>query len=231
PMSTTTTAPPEAPRLPPPVQMLGVFHGMRIGQAVYALAALGVADVVAERPCTVPEVAQRVGADADALARVLRAAAAAGVFALQPDGTVALTPLARLLVRDADDSLRDLALLHGELFWEPYGAIVDSVRSGRPAAEAALGTSFFRHLEQQPEQAAIFDRAMTQLSGAVNSLLLHTLDVSRHRRIADVAGGRGHPLAELLARNPAADGVLPDLAPVGDAASDRLAERGRRHRV
>src|SRR5690606_23425864 len=106
PMSTTTTAPPEAPRLPPPVQMLGVFHGMRIGQAVYALAALGVAAVVAERPCTVPEVAQRVGADADALARVLRAAAAAGVFALQPDGTVALTPLARLLVRDADDSLR-----------------------------------------------------------------------------------------------------------------------------
>lgn len=230
-MSTTTTAPPEAPRLPPPVQLFGLFHGMRIGQAVYALAALGVADFVVDGPYTVAELADKVGADAQALQRVLRAAAAAGVFALEPDGTVAMTPMARLLVRDADDSLRDLALLHGDLFWEPFGAIVDSVRSGRPAAEAVFGTSFFRHLEQHPERAAVFDRAMTQLSGALNGWLLHSLDVSRFQRIADVGGGRGHFLAELLARNPAAEGVLLDRAPVIAGARELLAERGLAERV
>lgn len=230
-MTHAPSAAPAAPTLPPPVQLFGLFHGMRIGQAVYALARLGVADLLTDGPRPVEELAAAVGADPGALQRVLRCAAAVGVFAAEPDGSYALTPMGALLRQGTADSLRDLALLHGELFWAPFGAILDAVRTGRPVADHVFGAPFFAHLEDDPEAEGVFDRAMTQLSTALNGWLLSGIEVGRFRRIADVGGGRGHFLAELLARNPDATGVLLDREPVIEGAGDLLAERGLADRV
>ena len=66
-----------------------------MAQAVYVAAQLGIADVLAiEGPRSAGDLAERVGADPDALFRVLRALAGVGVFTERTDGTFALNPLA-----------------------------------------------------------------------------------------------------------------------------------------
>lgn len=82
-------------------------------QAIHAAAELGVADALADRPRTGAELAARVGADEQALRRLLRLLISHGIFTERRDGRYALTPMARALRRDADVSLRDAALFFG----------------------------------------------------------------------------------------------------------------------
>jgi hypothetical protein len=66
----------------------------QIGHVIHALAELSVADALASGPRTVADLATTVRCDESALYRVLRCAAAYGVFTEQQDGTFAMTPLA-----------------------------------------------------------------------------------------------------------------------------------------
>jgi methyltransferase family protein len=62
-----------------------------ISHCLHVVAELGIADHLDDAPATATELASAVGADADALARVLRVLAADGVFA-QQDGAFTHTP-------------------------------------------------------------------------------------------------------------------------------------------
>ena len=53
-----------AHELPPPVRMIELLGGFRISQALYAAAALGVADQLVAGPAPVKALAERVGAHA-----------------------------------------------------------------------------------------------------------------------------------------------------------------------
>ena len=72
-----------------------------VSQAVYAAAELGIADALARGPLPLNELANRVGADADALKRLMRALIGRGVFRQHRDGRYDLTPLAETLRSDA----------------------------------------------------------------------------------------------------------------------------------
>jgi hypothetical protein len=56
---------------PPPVRMVELLGGFRISQALYAAAALGVADQIVAGPAPVKALAERVGAHAPSLHRLL----------------------------------------------------------------------------------------------------------------------------------------------------------------
>src|SRR6476661_294500 len=73
------------------------------------LAELGVADVLAEGPKTADEIATRLGLDADALHRVLRAAAVEGLVKLDGRGRFKLTRVGQPLRSDSPHTLRDWA--------------------------------------------------------------------------------------------------------------------------
>jgi hypothetical protein len=207
--------------LPPPVQLLMLTHGKRISQVVYAVAKLGVADLLAEGPLPVEELAEAAGVFPEPLYRVLRVAAGAGVLAEPSLRTFALTPVGAGLRTGVPGSMRDMVLLNGEEeSWRPYGEILHTVRTGQPAFEHIYGVGFFEHLRQHPEIAAIFDGAMTQMSKVTGKVLAHQGDFSRFAEIADVGGGRGHFLADVLATVDSARGVLVDQAAVVEGAAD-----------
>ena len=63
-------------------------------QAITVAAELGVADALADGPLPIDELAARVGADADALRRLLRALIGRGVFRRRLDGRYELNSLA-----------------------------------------------------------------------------------------------------------------------------------------
>ncbi|WP_406865322.1 methyltransferase [Streptomyces sp. HUAS MG47] len=218
--------------LPPHVRLLLLTDGKRISRVLHVVAELGVADELAGGPLTVAELAERTDAHADSLGRVLRVAAAFGVFTEEADGRYALNEVGSCLRSGLPGGQRDMVLYNGdEMLWRSYGQLMHTVRTGEPAFEAAYGHTFFEHLEQDPRAGALFDRAMTGMSRATARMLLDGYEFGQYGRIADVGGGRGLFLAELLARHPEARGTLVDRPSVVAEADKSFEEAGVADRV
>ena len=64
---------------PPPAQMILLLGGFRISQALYAAAALGVADQLMAGPAPAEALAEHAGAHSPSLRRLLRTLAGVGV--------------------------------------------------------------------------------------------------------------------------------------------------------
>lgn len=201
--------------------------GLRLAAVVSTLAELEVAELLAPGPLPVGEIAGRCDADPDALYRVLRMAAAFGVFVETEPGVFAGTPLSDPLRAGVAYSLRPLVDYSAKPFVAgPYSRLLHSVRTGQPA------TDFWAHLRQHPEDEAFFDRMMTELGQWETERHLDVIRPERFGVVADIGGGHGHFLSAALLRAPAARGILVDrpevlggqAAPLGQAGVDDRVE-------
>ena len=213
--------------VPPPVSMMGLITGYWVSQAVGVVALLGVADQLGEGPRGSDELARAVGADPQALYRVLRLLASLGVFAEVAPDSFALTPLGETLRSDAPGTVRNFAITEtAPGHWLPWGRLPESVRSGQPMAREALGMELFDWYAQNPEEAGFFNAAMGNLSALAASELVRVYDFSAVRTVADVGGAHGVLLTAVLRANPAAGGILFDLPHVIATAGDAIAAEG-----
>ncbi|QMU69588.1 methyltransferase [Streptacidiphilus sp. P02-A3a] len=208
--------------------LFGVLTGGWIAQALFALAKLGVPELLAAGPRPADEIAEATGADRRAVRRVLTAVTAAGLFRETAPGTFALTPVTRLLCADAVRSSRPSAILFGEEVHQSFGAIMHTMRTGEPAFEQLYGKGFYDYLSDDPELSAVFSAAMG--NAAVPSALAGC-DLSGLGTLVDVGGGDGGLLTRVLTRYPRARGVLVDLPEAVDQARIRLAGSGLDQRV
>ena len=195
-------------------------------RCLHVIAALGVADHIGEGAESPEALARAVGAHPQALARVLRALAAHGVFE-EIAGSFRHSAASRLLRSDHPQSLRAFVGMMGMgVHWEAYGKLVHSVRTGESAMACIAPGGTFRYFADHPEEARLFDEAMTAKSHEQIESVLRVYDFSAFKRIADIGGGRGHLLRAVLAANPGASGVLFDLPHVIEAlASSPSSER------
>ncbi|MFI9403521.1 methyltransferase [Nocardia sp. NPDC052316] len=242
---------PEHPRMPPPALVravelvrnglsvayrklvpgqLAVMELLAAGwltQAIHAAAELGIADALADGPRSGAELARTVGADEDALHRLLRLLISHGIFTRRRDGRYALTSMARALQRDSDVTLRDAALFFGSpIHRDNWSHLVDAVRTGKPVGEALHGMSFFEHARTDRELGTLFDNAMTSIGSLSLTPLLAAYDFGTFDTLVDVGGGEGALLTEILRRAPRSTGILFDLPEVLASAPGRLAELG-----
>ena len=79
--------------------MMEMIVATWMSQAITVAAQLGVADALADGPLPIDELAARVGADADALRRLLRALISRGIFRRRHDGVMSSIPLPAPCVR------------------------------------------------------------------------------------------------------------------------------------
>src|SRR4051812_2068752 len=213
--------------LPPPAAMMGLITGYWVSQAVGVVAQLGVADQLAQGPRGSDQLAKDVGADPQALYRVLRLLASLGIFTEVAPRTFGLTPLGDTLRSDAPGSVRNFAITEtAPGHWLPWGQLSDSVRSGRPMARAALGMELFDWYAENPEEAGYFNAAMGNLSALAASELVRVYDVSTVRTVADIGGAHGVLLAAILRANPSARGILFDLPHVIATAEAAIEAEG-----
>ena len=188
-------------------------------QAIHVAARLGLADFVTAGPKTVVELASATGTNGTSLARLLRALTSLGVFAEDTSGRYGQTPLSEALRADHPESIRPFALMLGARFiWGPVGWLDESIRTGQVAFERVHSARFFKHLAENPEDAAVFNAAMSSMPSYIAGIV-ETYDFSKFRRIVDVGGGHGALLAAILEANPDARGVLQDLPNVVAGAS------------
>src|SRR5580704_10254828 len=150
---------------PPAAKMMHLLAGAHVTGAVSCVAQLGIADLLEAGPKTAAELAGQIKADAAALYRLMRATASVGVFAEGPDGKFSQTPTSAVLRSDANPSLRALAIMNGrEWHGRGWEQLEYCVRTGKQAMERVYGMPVFEYLTQHPDEAQIFNDAMTAFS-------------------------------------------------------------------
>lgn len=232
-----TTLPSQSPAVqpnlivPPPMQMMQMITAYWVSQSIYAAARLGIADQLKTGPRSYLELATLTGAHAPSLYRLLRALASVGVFAETEAGLFTLTPLSHCLRSDVPESVRDASIMVGDPeHYSSWGNILHSVQTGQSGFENIYGKNVFEYYAENPEPAAVFDRAMTSFSSVEIAAVIAEFDFSGIRTLVDVAGGHGRLLLAILDANPTMQGILFDQPDVIDRAKPQVVAQAASNR-
>lgn len=202
----------DKPAAPPAIVLRQLAFVMRASRALYAAAELNIADHLAAGPMTSEELAARAGVNPPAMRRLMRALVAHGVFEEPSVDRFALNVAGELLRRDVAGSQRAGVLFTaGAMRWELWSDFLECVRTGNAAIERAFGQTIFERHAENVEEARLFREAMAGFAAALSAPLMAGYDFGRFSRPADIGGGTGRLIADILAAHPRASGILFDL--------------------
>lgn len=185
----------------------------RITAVIYAAVKLDLAEAIGGEAKSVAELARLVFADKSALRRLLVALTTLGLCTQAAGDRFGITDLGRQLDQTADPSFKDWVLFESEMLAQSWSGLVDSIRSGKSAAElrgeeddryAATGNA--------PEWTRRFNAAMVSLTRSLVPKIVAANDFTAARAIMDVGGGTGELISGVLQRNAHLEGVAFDLA-------------------
>jgi SAM-dependent methyltransferase len=207
-------------------RLLEAITSSWISQAIYVAAELQIADLLAEGPRTSGDLAAATRTHAPSLHRLLRALATLDICRQREDEAFEITPLGALLAKGSPESLRSWTLWWGAHLGPVWRNLLYSVRTGKSARALLTATEGFKHLERDPEAAALFNQAIVELTRLACASIVRSYDFSPFQRIVDVGGGYGELLAAILQANPAVRGVLFDLPHAIDGAKQHFQKAG-----
>jgi hypothetical protein len=188
-----------------------LLRGFQVSRMLRLVADFGVADRIArDGVASIDDLAAACGVLPGPLTRVLRALASLRIFQVTADLKVSHTPRSLLLRTDAPGSMH-----HAARFWTAPGSWkawgeLDAAMSGGSPHEAAWHMDRFAYLRQHPDEARAFDSMMANFPDNRHAAMAEAHDFSGARLIADIGGGNGAALRHILARFPAARGVVFD---------------------
>jgi len=207
--------------------VLRMIWGVHMSRAVYVVAALGIAELLAGGAMTAAQLAQATQAHEQSLYRVLRLLASLGVLTEHEDRSFTLTILGERLRADVPASMRSWAMLvdcgGGMRSFEP---IIETVKTGEPGLDIAYGSGLFEFLAAHPDQAQQFQAAMSERTAALAPSVAAGYDFSAMRTVADIGGGKGTLLAAILRAHGHLRGILFDLPSVAADAAALLQAEG-----
>jgi hypothetical protein len=213
------TAQPQTP--PAHVGILQIINGAHVAGAVSCLAQLGIPDLVEAGPKSADELAQQIGADPEALYRLMRATASVGVLSEGRGGKFSQTPMSAVLRSDATPTLRSFAMMAGrEWHGRGWSHLEHCVRTGKQALSDIYGAHIFEFLKQHPAEGQIFNDAMTELSMIDGPAVAEAYNFEGIGSIVDVGGGHGLLLATILKKNPHLRGTLYEMPHVVESAAN-----------
>jgi hypothetical protein len=197
--------------------------------AIRVAATLRLADHIAAGTHATEALATAVGADPDALGRLMAHLVTAGVLT----STNTLTPLGEQLRDDHPGGLRawldlDGAIGHAEL---SFVELLHSVRTGEPAFPRHFGRPYWEDLAAAPERSASFDALMGARLVADAPEVAGAYPWGGLGHVVDVGGGDGSLLIAILRAHGGLRGTVFDLpGPVARAAR-AIADAGLDHRA
>jgi hypothetical protein len=198
------------------------------GKALAVMTELQIPDHLHAGPRTAADLAAEVGADADALDRLLAFLVACGLLGRTRDGRYENNATSDVLRADHPETVREWVRFSGAGWeWEIWNQLHHSVMTGESGTVAAHGKPYFEYVNDvNPDAGKTFNRALAQLGAIMAPLIVDGYDFSRAGRVCDVGGGSGVLLAEVLRQHPATRGVLFELDALHADARSALAARG-----
>ncbi|MFI0407406.1 methyltransferase [Actinomadura sp. 3N508] len=221
----------DAAAFPPSVLLLAPLLQMMAAKTLYAAAELGIADLLATRPRSTAELAERTGTDAPSLRRLLHALTGQGILTQTGTDRYALTESGQPLRTDAPDSIRSTLLMAcGPETSRSWDRLVPSLRTGTPGWDLAHGMSWTEYYARNPGRAMIFNRSQAEHTRDAAPGILAAADLKRFREVVDIGGGDGTLLTHILRAHDDLNGVLFDVRTGLADADATLAAAGVRER-
>jgi hypothetical protein len=212
---------------PPDVALVQLIFGKGIAMALTVAAKLRIADLLAEGPKTIAELAASTKTHAPSLYRVLRALASVDVFTEQADGRFTLTPMGEYLRTGVKGSLRGIADYCGsDWSWRAWGRLLESVQTGRTAFDSVFGEPVFEYLGKHPDESAVFNEGMTGFSSNIAPAVAEAYNFADFKTIVDVGGGHGMLLNTILQAYPGVNGIVFDSPHVVVGAEEAICAAG-----
>jgi hypothetical protein len=116
--------------------------------------------------------------------------------------------------------------LFGGITDKAWSDLLYSVETGEPAFQRVFGTDSFSYMAQHPDEAANFDKAMSDFTRQIAVAVAANYDFSNFHTIVDVGGGNGTLLVGILSANPSLRGILFEQPHVADRAQEFIRAAG-----
>ncbi|HEY1674986.1 MAG TPA: methyltransferase [Streptosporangiaceae bacterium] len=209
-------------------QVLGPLMDLVTPMALRVAATLRLADFMPDDGtgdgAVLGDLAERAGADPEALTRMLRHLVQHGIFTEPRPGQFAANQPAALLRTGQPGAVwLDLDGFGGRMDLA-FTGLAHTVRTGEPAWEQVFGQPFWAYLDANPAISASFDATMAVDAGSAP--VADGYDWTTVRHVADIGGGTGTLIAEVLRHNPQLRGTLADLPETAARARQYLAGLG-----
>ena len=174
---------------PPHVQLAIMSREYVVSRAIHAIANLGIADHMSEKPIAVQDLARLTSTVPDLLGRVLNFLSAYGLFIKNGDA-YALTALSAPLRQDHPNSIKDVLSMVDESWWQAFAHLETSLKSGTPAFTHQHGRDFFNFLNNSPEQKARFQKGIRKLSAYDDTSICQAFNFGQFKSLVDIGAGQ-----------------------------------------
>ena len=209
-----------------PAVLLEMIGASWMSKVIAVAAELRIADQLAAGAKSVGALAAATQCHPPSLHRLLRALASLDLCRELEDGKFALTPFGELLRADADQAVASWAVWWGKHHWPTWGNLLHSVKTGDSARNLATGQQGYAYIANDPSAAAVFNRAMVEVTRLIADDVVRVLDFSRATHAVDVGGGHGVLLTAVLRAHPNMRGTLFDLPHALEGAGALLSDAG-----
>ncbi len=207
-------------------------NGLQRTKLAGVLVTSGLADALGDRWRTPSELADELGLEHDATARLLGAGAASRLLRFDARRGVRLSRLGGPLRRDHPHTIASwAAYVAAPTNGRAYEELAAQVRTGSEPSghRRAFGNSIGEHFG--PDEGARFGAAMRELTAVDTGALALAYPWPRRGVVCDVAGGIGSMLGAILRRRSHARGVLIDSPEIAEQGREYLASIGVGDRV
>lgn len=206
--------------------LLSLIDGHRVTAVIYTATRLGISDFLLEGPKSAAELACLTDTHERSLTRLMRTLVKLSICAEAPDGRFELTEAGTHLASGSKRSLKAFALLEGGLIRQAWDELIESIRTGKTAAELA-GHTVQEHFENTAKNSAgLFNEAMVSITRMAVSDVLAAYDFSEIRTLMDVGGGLGELMIAILKEYPSMRGIVFDLPLSSERAKRNIRDAG-----
>lgn len=206
-MTTSNTS----PAVPPQARFFQWIQGWASLILCHSLTKAGVFEQLAGQPRRLEELAAACRLHTTTLYRALRMTTALEITTREGE-RYTLTPIGRLLLKDAPGSMVNAILLASEDGYQrPWQNFTYSLTTGESAFTHVMGMPFFDYLETHPELGLPFQQQQIAYASMIDPALVPAYDFMPFHSVCDVGGGAGSFLKLILETNPHLRGILYDL--------------------
>jgi hypothetical protein len=216
-------------RLVPELWRLIQSH--RVTAVIYVAAKLGIAELLRDRPLSASELAEATGANEQALNRLLVALSTIGICAVTGEDRYSITEMGAGLDGNSEQSFKAWAILEGQMLAGRWTGMLDSIMTGKTAAELEGVSDSFDLMARSPETVGIFNAAMADLTRFVTPGILRAYDFGKVTHLTDVGGGSGQLIAAIARQHPHVRGSVFDLPRCAESAINHFDRMGVRDRT
>lgn len=202
-----------APTPPDPGPILYLVEAFRHSKTMFAAVALGVFDALESGPKPLSTLSEELGANADALERLLDACVHLTLLTRSESGYANTPASSAYLTSASPRRLTGYVNYSNAILWKLWGNLEGAIREGTNRWRETYGWDgpIFDHMFATETSKREFLMGMHGFGMISSPEVVAAFDLSRFRVLADLGGATGHLAIAACQRYPALRGVVFDL--------------------